>query len=97
MAGIMEETGYPVKLAAGRKTPGRRLPGFGLEFGVTVSMLSMLVLVPLASVLAKGISLTPSEFASVIAAKDVRGAFFTSVICAFSAACADSVFGLLLA
>lgn len=40
----------------------RVIPGFHLTLGITVTMLSLIVLIPLASVMAYSLKLTPSEF-----------------------------------
>ena len=39
----------------------RVIPGFGLTMGVTVTMLSLIVLIPLASVFAYALKLSPNE------------------------------------
>lgn len=75
----------------------RVIPGFGLTMGITLTFLSLLVLIPLASVLASSLTLGWSEFWKLISAKVVRNAFFTSIGCSFLAACINSVFGILLA
>lgn len=75
----------------------RVIPGFGLTMGITLTFLSLLVLIPLASVLASSLTLGWKEFWELISAKVVRNAFFTSIGCSFLAACINSVFGILLA
>ncbi|MCH5303998.1 MAG: sulfate ABC transporter permease subunit CysT [Ruminococcus sp.] len=84
-----------------RTLKGRRnvrvIPGFGLTMGITVTMLSTLVIIPLASVLLYSIRLTPAEFFELITAPNVISAFLTSIVCAFIAAFINSVFGLILA
>ncbi len=75
----------------------RVIPGFGLTMGITLTFLSLLVLIPLASVLASSLTLGWNEFWELISAKVVRNAFFTSIGCSFLAACINSVFGILLA
>ena len=73
------------------------IPGFGLTLGITVTMLSLLILLPLASVLAYSLNLSFSEFAKLITQKNVLQAFATSITCAFWAALINCIFGLLLA
>ncbi|MEE1264319.1 sulfate ABC transporter permease subunit CysT [Ruminococcus sp.] len=75
----------------------RVIPGFHLTLGITIALLSLLVLIPLASVLVYSFRLSPSEFWKLITAKNVLNAFGTSIICAFIAALLNSVFGLILA
>lgn len=75
----------------------RVLPGFGLTMGITVAMLSLLVLIPLASVLTYSFHLSFSEFGALISRPNVVQAFITSTGCALIAAIINSVFGLILA
>ena len=80
-----------------RKTTRSVIPGFGLTLGITISMLSFLIIIPLASILVKSLSLSPSEFMKIILAPKVLYAFGTSILCSFIAAVINSVFGLILA
>ena len=75
----------------------RVIPGFGLTLGITIAMLSLLIIIPLASVLLYSFRLNPAEFWSLITAQNVLNAFGTSIICALIAAFINSVFGLILA
>lgn len=75
----------------------RVIPGFGLTMGVTVTMLSLLVLIPLVSVLICSLKLSPSEFFQLLGKKVVINAFFTSIMCSFIAAVVNCVFGVILA
>ncbi|MCH5297466.1 MAG: sulfate ABC transporter permease subunit CysT [Ruminococcus sp.] len=75
----------------------RVIPGYRLTFGITVAMLSLLVLIPLASVLVYSFKISPSEFWSLITAKNVLSAFGTSIVCSAIAAFINAVFGLILA
>ncbi len=80
------------------KTKSKRvIPGFGLTMGITVSMLSLLILIPLASILAYSLQLSPAEFWQTVTRRNVLRAFGTSISSALIAACVNSVFGLLLA
>ncbi len=80
-----------------KSTATKKIRGFGLTFGITVTMLSLFILIPLASILVKGLSLSPKEFLQTITADNVRYAFITSIGCSFIAAAINSVFGLILA
>ena len=73
------------------------IPGFKLTFGITVLMVSLLILIPLVSVLAYSFQLSPSEFFALITAKNVASAFGTSILCSLIAAFINSIFGLILA
>jgi len=75
----------------------RVIPGFGLTMGITVSMLSLLVLIPLLSVLGYAFALSPQEFWDLISRPNVLRAFWTSISCSFLAAAINTVSGLLLA
>lgn len=82
----------------GKKQQGKRvLPGFGLTMGITVAMLSLLILIPLASILTYSLHLSFGEFVELITRPNVRQAFLTSTGCALIAAVINCVFGLNLA
>lgn len=88
----MEET---VKLKKAKKT--RVIPGFKLTMGITVTMLSLIVLIPLASVMVYSLKLPPSEFIKLITKQNVVYAFTTSIVCSFIAAVINVIFGVILA
>lgn len=73
------------------------IPGFGLTFGISLAMLSILILIPLVSVLVYSFRLSPSEFWQLITEKAVLSALFTSIACSFAAAAVNCVFGVILA
>lgn len=73
------------------------IPGFGLSLGITVAMLSLIILIPLASVLACSFRLPPQELIGLMTKPNVTAAFKTSIICALIAALINSLFGLILA
>lgn len=73
------------------------LPGFGMTMGITVVMLSLIILIPLASILAYSFKMSWTEFVELITRPNVVKAFSTSIGCALVAALINSVFGLLLA
>ena len=83
--------------ATGRIKSARVIPGFKLTLGITIAMLSILVLIPLASVLGYSFTLTPSEFWSVIANSNVLWAFGTSILYSLIAAAINCFFGVILA
>lgn len=80
-----------------KKNNKRVLPGFGITMGTTVTMLSLIVLIPLASILAYSFRLSWGEVVEIITRPAVVKAFGTSVGCALVAALINCVFGLLLA
>ncbi|MBR1478038.1 MAG: sulfate ABC transporter permease subunit CysT [Lachnospiraceae bacterium] len=73
------------------------MKGFRLTFGITVFMSSLLVFIPLASVLVYGLRLSPIKFWELVSADNVRNAFVTSVVCSFAAAMINCFFGVILA
>lgn len=73
------------------------IPGFGCTLGVVVTMLSLIVLIPLASVLVRSLQISPREFFSLIWKPNVRNAFWTSISSSFLAAVINVIFGLILA
>ncbi len=75
----------------------RVIPGYHLTLGITVTMLSLIVLIPLASVMVSALKLRPVEFWSLITKPTVRHAFATSIGCSFIAALINSVFGVIIA
>lgn len=75
----------------------RVIPGFGLTLGITVTMLSLLILIPLISVLIQAFDLTFAEFIELISTKVVVNALITSFSCSLLAALINCIFGLILA
>ncbi len=73
------------------------IPGFGMSMGVTVAMLSLIILIPLASVLAYSFRLSAGEFAELMTRPNVVQSFVTSIGCALFAAVINCVFGVILA
>lgn len=87
-----------MKSTATNKTKKVRvIPGYYLTLGITVTMLSLIVLIPLASVMVSALKLRPAEFWSLITKPTVRHAFATSIGCSFIAALINSVFGVIIA
>ena len=66
---MSESVAVKRKITAG---PHRVIPGFGLTMGVTVTMLSVLIVIPLLSVLGYSFSLGPEGFWQVITAACTR-------------------------
>ena len=87
-----------MKSTATNKTKKVRvIPGYHLTLGITGTMLSLIVLIPLASVMVSALKLRPAEFWSLITKPTVRHAFATSIGCSFIAALINSVFGVIIA
>lgn len=75
----------------------RVIPGYHLTFGIVITLLSLIVLIPLASVLVYALKLSPGEWFRLIMKENVRNAFLTSIGCSFLAAVINTAFGLILA
>ena len=83
---------------AAKKTKATRvIPGFGLTLGITIAMLSVLVLIPLASVLIYSFRLSPAEFFHLVTTRIVKNALSTSIVCSAIAAVINCIFGVILA
>ncbi len=80
-----------------REKTVRVIPGFGVSLGVTVAMVSLIVLIPLASLALTAAQLEPRAFLDTITRPRVVSAFGVSVGCALLAALVNLVFGVMLA
>ena len=65
--------------------------------GIVITMLSLLILIPLASVLVYALKLSPAEFFSLVTKPKVLHAFRTSILCSLAAALVNCVFGVIVA
>lgn len=75
----------------------RRLPGFGMSLGLVLTWLSLLVLVPLAALVAKASGAGWPQIAHLLADPRVLAAFRISLLCSLAAAAVDSVMGTVVA
>ena len=73
------------------------IPGYHLTMGIVITMLSLLILIPLASVLVYALKLSPAEFFSLVTKTNVLNAFRTSILCSLAAALVNCVFGVIVA
>jgi sulfate transport system permease protein len=73
------------------------IPGFGLSLGVTVSLLSLIVLIPLSAVILRASGQSFSEFLEAGFSSRAMGAYRLSFGAAFVAAMVNAVFGVLTA
>ena len=89
----MEQQIVKVKNKKGVKV----IPGFGLSMGVTLTMLGILVLIPLASIFLSAGDLRFQEFLQVVTSRQVVSGYAVSFSCAFLAAVFNAVFGMILA
>jgi sulfate transport system permease protein len=73
------------------------IPGFGITFGITVTALSLVVLIPLAALAFKAASVGPADFWRIATSPRTLAALRLSFGAAFIAAAINAVFGLLVA
>jgi sulfate transport system permease protein len=73
------------------------VPGFGVTLGVTLTLLSLIVLIPLAAVAIKAAQLTPDEFARAAFSERAIDAYKLSFGASLIGAAINSVFGALTA
>lgn len=79
------------------KNKRRVIPGFGLSMGVTLTMLSIIVIIPLACLLVYTAKMKPSEFWETITRQRVLSSFYVSFLTAFVASAINAVFGFIVA
>ncbi len=75
----------------------RVIPGFGISLGITLTLLSLIVLIPMASIAICSSGLNFKEFLQIVTAKDVASGYFVSFSCALIAAFINCFFGTVLA
>ena len=80
-----------------RKRNKRVIPGFGLSMGVTIAMLSCVVLIPLVTLVIYSSSLGIRQFFEVITKPRVLSSFYVSILTAFVATVINTVMGIILA
>lgn len=75
----------------------RVIPGFGLSMGVTLTMVSLIVIIPLASLIVYTAKMDFSEFVQTITRKRVLSSFYVSISTAFLASAINAMMGLIIA
>ena len=75
----------------------RTLPGFGLSLGFTLAYLSLLVLIPLATIFTKSMGLGWTGFWAAATAPRVMASYRVTLLTSFWAAFLNAIFGLLIA
>lgn len=75
----------------------RVIPGFSLSLGITLTFLSLIVIIPMASVVLSASKLGFREFLEVVTSKRVLAGYKVSLTCALIATIINSVFGVILA
>jgi sulfate transport system permease protein len=72
-------------------------PGFGLAFGITLAMLSVVVLLPVGALLTRGALIGPTEMLQAVGSDRVCAALALSFRAALGASLVNSVLGVALA
>jgi sulfate transport system permease protein len=75
----------------------RVIPGFGISMGVTLTLLSLIVLIPMASIIISTAGLSFKDFIRIVTSKEILCGYKVSFLCAFIAAIVNSFFGVILA
>lgn len=73
------------------------IPGFGLSMGITLTFLSVIVLIPMASIVINASNLDFKDFIEVVTAKRVLAGYGVSFMSAFIAATVNAFFGIIIA
>ena len=79
------------------KRSRRVIPGFGLSLGISVTILSLVVLIPLCSLVVFSAQLSPAKFWSVVTSARVLASYKVSFLTALAASLINGVMGLILA
>ena len=73
------------------------IPGYGLSFGIMITILSIIVLIPLCSLVVFTSRLSFSEFIYTVTRPRVLSGYYVSISTAFVASVINAVMGLILA
>lgn len=73
------------------------IPGFGLSFGIMIAILSLVVLIPLCSLVIYTAQLSPSDFFCTVTQPRVLSSYYVSISTAFVASLINAGMGLALA
>ncbi len=82
-----------------RKSSAKRrvIPGFGLSMGITLTFLSLIVLIPMSSIVVQTSKLGWSGFLAVVASPRVLAGYRVSFLCSLYASLINCVLGVILA
>jgi len=73
------------------------IPGFGISLGITITILSIVVLIPLCSLVVFSAKLSFSEFISTVTSPRVLSGYYVSISTALIASIINVIMGLILA
>lgn len=79
------------------KKSKRVIPGFGISMGITLTFLSLIVLIPMVSIVINASNLGFRNFVEVVFDRRILAGYKVSFLCALIAAIINSIFGLILA
>jgi sulfate transport system permease protein len=80
-----------------RKKTKSVIPGFPLSFGITIAIMSLVVLIPLCSLVVFTAKLSFAEFIQTVTRPRVLASYEVSILTAFVASVINAVMGLILA
>ena len=72
------------------------IPGFGISMGVTITLLSLIVLIPMASLIINASTMGFKTFIATITDKRIVSGYLVSFSCSLIAALINAVFGVIL-
>jgi sulfate transport system permease protein len=94
---VSEHPAPPAVPATRRRPRGSVLPGFGLAMGFTLLYLSLVILIPLSTIVLKSAALSWAKFWATVTAPRTLAAYRLSLGAALVAALVNGVFGVLVA
>ncbi len=81
----------------GRSAPKRVLPGFGLSLGITLLFVSLVLLLPLTSLVGQLAGLSLADYWAIISEPRVVASYLVTIGAAAAASLVNALFGLLMA
>ncbi len=72
------------------------IPGFGISMGITITLLSIIVLIPMASLALNASSMGFDKFISTVTDRRILSGYLVSFTCALIAGLMNAVFGVIL-
>jgi len=73
------------------------IPGFGISVGVTLTILSLIVLIPMSSLILSTLNMGAKDFFRVVFDSRILNAYKVSFFCALIAGISNLIFGLIIA
>ena len=73
------------------------IPGFGISMGVTLTILSLIVLIPMSSLILSTLNMGAKDFFRVVFDPRILNAYKVSFFCALIAGISNLIFGLIIA